>query len=106
MLSAALLNGAKYPDITLRSAGLRPALDNRRGDIVADVLVDVDGQTHSIAVPMRYEMTDEQIVATGQFPLKQTDLGLTPFNAVGGALRVRDGMLVRLSLVAKPAPRA
>ena len=55
---------------------------------------------------MHYEMTDDRIVAAGEFPLKQTDLGLTPFNVVGGALRVRDGMLVRIRLVARAGRRA
>jgi polyisoprenoid-binding protein YceI len=103
MLSAALLNAAKYPGITLRSAGLRSSADGRAGDVVAQVLVHLDGRTHSVAVPMRYQIDADQVVASGEFPLKQTDLGLTPFNAVGGALRVRDGMTVRLRLVARPA---
>ena len=103
MLSAALLNAAQYPGITLRSAGLRSSAHGRPGDIVAQVLVGLDGQTHSVAVPMHYQIGADQVVASGEFPLKQTDLGLTPFNAVGGALRVRDGMTVRLRLVARPA---
>ena len=103
MLSAALLNAAKYPDITLRSVGLRSSSDGRPGNVVVAMLVQLDGRTRSIAVPMHYRIQAGRIVATGEFPLKQTDLGLTPFNAVGGALRVRDGMEVRLRVVASRA---
>jgi hypothetical protein len=101
MLGAALLNAARYPDIALRSAGLRPSPDGKRDDRVAQVLVRLDGEWHSVTVPVRYEIRDDEIVATGEFPLRQTDLGLTPFSALGGALRVRDGMKVWLRLVAR-----
>jgi hypothetical protein len=100
MLGAALLNAANYPDITLRAEGLRPSSDGKRADVVAEVLVQLAGQRHSIAVPMHYEIRTDEIVVTGEFPLKQTDLGLTPLRALGGALSVRDGMKVRLRLVA------
>lgn len=101
MLGAALLNAARYPDIELRSAGSRPSPDGKPADIVAQVLVRLDGKWHSVAVPVRYEIRDDGIVASGEFPLKQTDLGLTPFSAVGGGLQVRDGMRIWLRLVAR-----
>lgn len=104
MLSAALLNGATYPDITLRSQGLRPSPDGKRGDVVAQVLVRVAGRSRSLAVPMHYDIRADEIRVTGEFPLKQTDLGLRPFSAAGGALKVRDGMTVRLSLLARWGP--
>jgi hypothetical protein len=101
MLGAALLNAARYPDIELRSAGTRPSPDGKPADIVAQVLVRLHGQWHPVAVPVHYEIRDDEIVATGEFPLKQTDLGLTPFSAVGGGLQVRDGMQIWLRLVAR-----
>lgn len=101
MLGAALLNAAKFPEITLRSAGLRPSSDGKHDDIVAEILVRVAGGQHSIAVPLHYDIQADEIVATGAFPLKQTDLGLTPFTALGGALKVRNGMKVRVELIAK-----
>jgi hypothetical protein len=105
MLSAALLNAAAYPDITLRSESLRQASDGRRGDVLAEVLVAAAGQSRSIAVPLHYDIGSDEIRVTAAFPLKQTELGLTPFSAAGGVLKVRDGMMVRLSLLARRAPR-
>ncbi len=101
MLGAALLNAAKYSVIALRSAGSRPAPDGKAGDIVAQVLVQLEGEWHSVAVPLHYEIRDDGIAVSGEFPLKQTDLGLTPFSALGGGLQVRDGMKIWLRLVAK-----
>ncbi|MGH8199009.1 MAG: hypothetical protein ACREVO_01365 [Steroidobacteraceae bacterium] len=102
MLGGALLNAARYRDIALRSAGLQPSPDGKRGDIVAQVLVQLDGEWHPVTVPLRYEIRNGEIVAGGEFSLRQTSLGLTPFSALGGALRVRDGMKVTLRLVARP----
>lgn len=104
MLSAALLDAASYPDITLRSEGLRPASDGKRGEVLAQVLIQVAGRRRSIAVPMHYELRPDEVAVMGEFPLKLTDLGLTPFSAAGGALKVRDGMTVRLSLLARGGP--
>ncbi len=101
MLGAALLDAARYPDIELRSAGLRPSSNGRVNDVVATVLVRVDGELRSVAVPMHYQVRADEIVATGQFPLAQTDLGLTPFSAADGALRVRNSIEIRLRLVAR-----
>jgi hypothetical protein len=101
MLGAAQLNAARHPDITLRSEDLRPSPDGKRGDVVADVLVGLDGARHSVSVPMDYVIQGREIVVTGEFPLRQTDLGLAPYSVMGGALRVRDTMEVRLRLVAK-----
>lgn len=101
MLGAALLNAANFPAITLRAEGLRHTIVGRPDDLVAKVLVQVRGQVRSISVPVRYRIQADEIVVTSEFPLRQTDLGLTPFSALGGALRVRDGMKVRLELVAR-----
>lgn len=102
MLGAAMLNAAHYPDISLRSAGLRPSPDGKNTDIIAQVLVQLDGAWHPVAVPLHYEIQGDEIIADGEFPLRQTSLGLTPFTALGGALKVRDGMKVSLRLVARP----
>lgn len=101
MVGAALLDAAKYPDIGLRSAGLLRSPDGKAGDIVAQVLVRIHGESHAITVPMHYEIRADEIVVTAEFPLKQTDLGLTPFTALGGALRVRNSLEIRLRLRAR-----
>ncbi|HUA24638.1 MAG TPA: YceI family protein [Steroidobacteraceae bacterium] len=101
MLGAALLNAAKFPEIALRSAGLRPSPDGKPADVVAQVLVQIEGEWHAVGVPLRYQIRGDEIVVTGAFPLKQTDLGLTPFSALGGGLQVSDGMQIRLRLVAR-----
>ena len=101
MLTPAVLDAAQYPDIVLRAGGLRPSSDGKPGGIAARVLVQLRGEARSITVPVHYDLRPNEVVASGEFPLEQTDLGLTPFSTLGGALSVRDGLTVRFRLVAR-----
>ncbi len=101
MLGATQLNAARFPDIRLRSESLRPSPDGKRGDIIAQVRVELAGESRSVSVPLHFRIRHDEIIATGEFPLEQTGLGLTPFSALDGALRVRNRMQVRVRLIAK-----
>lgn len=101
MLTAAVLDAAQYPDIALRAEGLRHSSDGKPGDIIARVLIQLRGQSRSIAVPVHYDLRADEVVASGELPLEQTALGLTPFSTLGGALSVTNGMTVRFRLVAR-----
>jgi hypothetical protein len=101
MLGPALLDAARFADIRLRSQGLRAAPDGKPGDIRARVAVRVLGRWHPVSVPMHYVIRTDEIRATGAFPLRQTDIGLTPYSLFGGALRVKDRMRIRITLVAR-----
>lgn len=101
MLTAPVLDAAQYPDIVLRAEGLRRAAGGKPGDVIAQVRVQVRGESRSIAVPVHYEIQANEVVASGELPLEQTDLGLTPFSTLAGALSVRNGMTVRFRLLAK-----
>lgn len=109
MLSEALLSGAQYPDITLVSQHIgAPAAAG--SPVRADVQVTIRGQAHSLSVPVTYDFEDSRLIVSGELPIKQTDLGLTPFSAMLGALQVQDELRVRFRIVAREAqtrgPRA
>ena len=53
-----------------------------------------------MSVPVTYSMSNGELTASGELPLKQTDLGLTPFTAMLGALAVQDEMRVKFRFVA------
>jgi polyisoprenoid-binding protein YceI len=97
MLSEPMLDGAHFPEVVLRSQ----AMERGAEGLLTQVSVSIRGQTRTIAVPMRYEVKANEVRAQGQFTLKQTDLGLTPFSLLGGALRVEDEMTVKFSVVAR-----
>jgi polyisoprenoid-binding protein YceI len=101
MLSEALLNGAQYSEILLTAQHIDPPTSGSQ--VRADVQITVRGQTHTLSVPVTYSLANGQLTASGELPLKQSDLGLTPFTAMLGALAVQDEMKVRFHFVAHEA---
>jgi polyisoprenoid-binding protein YceI len=127
MLSPALLDGDQYPEIVLRServewvaespggssganasnganaSGSPGASSGPSGRWLAHVQVTVRDKTSPVVVPVTFEQHGDEIVVSGEFPLKQSDLGLTPFSALLGALQVIDEMKIRFHVVAHAA---
>jgi hypothetical protein len=97
LLSPALLDGANYPTIRLR------ALDVVAAGEGYDVGVEITirDQVHTIRVPVSLRRDAGAVVASGEFPLKQSDLGLKPFTAAMGALAVVDEMTVKFEITAR-----
>jgi polyisoprenoid-binding protein YceI len=99
MLGKALLDAQSYPEILVRSEDIAQTSDGLR----AKVQVFVRDQPRTLEVPLRYEVRGSELMASGELPLKQTDLGLTPFTALMGALQVRDEMQVKFKVIAHRA---
>jgi polyisoprenoid-binding protein YceI len=102
MLGAALLDAADYPQIILRTLSVVPAAD---GTTQVRMQVEVRGQQRIVLVPVRYERSGSTVIASGELPLRQSSLGLTPFSAMLGALQVQDEMRVRFRIVARTPPK-
>jgi polyisoprenoid-binding protein YceI len=102
MLGPAVLDGAQYPEIVLRSERLGPAAD-APGALVAWLDAQVRDQHRIISVPLRYQLAGDTLTLTGETALRQGELGLTPFTALMGALAVQDEMRVRFRIVARAA---
>ena len=104
MLGEALLDARQNPEIVLRAIGLqRPAPAGTAADadlVLVRVQSTVRGQVRSFTVPVHYRLEDGHLTVTGEFPLRQSDLGLTPFSAMLGALQVQDEMRVSVRIVA------
>ena len=103
MLSPALLDGDQYPEIVLRSERVEWVADGPGGRWLAHVQVTVRDKTNPVVVPVVFEQHGDEITVSGEFLLKQTDLGLTPFSALLGALQVIDEMKIRFHIVAHAA---
>jgi hypothetical protein len=109
MLGEALLDAQRNPEIVLRSLQLEPAGGTAAdsGPVRAHVQSSVRGQLRTFTVPVRYRLGgvggNSTVEASGEFPLRQTDLGLTPFSAMLGALQVQDEMRISFHIVAQAA---
>ena len=62
---------------------------------------EVRGHRSDVTVPVSYTLNAKELLVQGELPLKQTDLGLTPFTAMLGALAVRDEMQLGFRIVAR-----
>lgn len=93
MLGPSLLEGERYPEIVLQSEAVRAS--------EAQVRVIVRDRASSVIVPSSYEIEGDVLRVRGEFPLKQTDVGITPFSLFGGALKVLDEMKIRVEIVAR-----
>jgi polyisoprenoid-binding protein YceI len=97
MLGPAVLDAEHYPQISLRSE----AMDTDAGRLMARVQIRIRGETHAFTVPVSYTLSASELLAQGEFALKQTDLGLAPFTALLGALAVQDEMQLQFRIVAR-----
>ena len=113
MLGEALLDSERNPQIVLRSVRLEsagqpaPSTGSKAGGearaVLARVQTTVRGDVRTISVPVRYRLAAGTVIVSGEAPLRQSDIGLTPFSALLGALQVQDEMRVRFRLVARAA---
>ena len=109
MLSEALLSAADNPEIVLESERLEgggtvgsSGSADGRGNLTAHIRVTIRKAAHSITVPLHYELhAPDRVAVSGELAIKQSDLGLTPFSALMGALQVQDEIKVKFQLSAK-----
>jgi YceI-like protein len=97
MLSAALLDAAHYPTIRLRATDVIEAADGYD----MGVEISIKDQVRTVRVPVTVGRQDGALVASGEFPLKQSDLGLKPYSFGMGALVVVDEMRVHFAVTAR-----
>jgi polyisoprenoid-binding protein YceI len=97
MLSEALLDGEKYPEIRLRATDVVAA-----GEVFdVGVEIKIKDQVRNVRVPVTIERKDGALTARGEFPLKQSELGFKPFSVAMGTLVVLDEMRIRFEVVAR-----
>jgi hypothetical protein len=97
LLSEALLDGTKYPEIRLRATDVVATGDGY--DV--GVEIHIKDQVRTMRVPVALVQTEGALKASGEFPLKQSELGLKPFSVAMGTLIVIDEMKVRFEVSAR-----
>jgi hypothetical protein len=97
LLSAALLDGTNYPTIRLRALDVVAAGEGY--DVGVEIAI--KDQVHMVRVPVTMRRDAGALTATGEFSLRQSELGLKPFTAAMGALAVVDEMKVRFEVTAR-----
>ncbi len=101
LLGERVLDAAHYPRITARGLELSGGPEH----FAARVELTVRDTRHVALVPVRFATgPGDTLRITARFPLSQGALGLTPFSAALGALRVEDLLEVELDVSARRAP--
>lgn len=96
MLSEPLLDAVHFPYITIKSITMSGAIDTPQ--VIASI--QIKNQTHEMAVPVALVTRDNTLEVRGEFELKQSEFGITPFSVAMGALYVLDTIKVKFDLVA------
>jgi hypothetical protein len=97
LLSEALLDGAKFPTIRLRATDVVAGGDGY--DVGVEITI--KDQVRVVRVPVQFERKAGEIKARGEFPLKQSELGLKPFSVAMGTLVVLDEMHIHFEVSAR-----
>jgi len=97
MLGTKLLDSARFSDITIRSQSWTGEFP----DILVKSEITVRDQANTLEFPASVSANDELIVVTGSFALTHRQLGLKPFTAFLGGLRVRDEMEIKFRIAAR-----
>lgn len=93
-----VLDAARWPWVTVSLSAF-----SRQGEHwSADVVIDINGQRYSSRQPFRMRPVEAVPVVEGILVLRQSELGVQPFSALGGGLRVADPLEIHFRLQGSP----
>lgn len=98
MLGERVLNAEQYPFVRLTGTG--PTGDGP--EFVLELSIELLGRVVELSVPTTLRLDADSLEATGTFRLSHGDLGMRPFSAMVGALRVADEMELKYRVRALP----
>ncbi|HVB46809.1 MAG TPA: YceI family protein [Burkholderiales bacterium] len=99
MLGAEVLDAAHYPLIRIASVSLA----GPRWNPTVTARVTLRGTTRELRFPAAVFEGPDTLTVIAQLRLDQTEFGIQPFSILGGGLRVRDALDLRLRIVARRA---
>jgi len=91
-----VLDLAEFPEVIVRCDGIAGSWDRP----VAAADLTIRGATRRVEIPIELERGADTLTARGTLHIRQSDFGITPFSAVGGAIQVGDELELRFDIVA------
>jgi polyisoprenoid-binding protein YceI len=104
MVGPKVLDVSRFPAIAFRStrvSGRRVSPGVYELEVTGDLAL--HGSTRALSVPVRVEVTDSALTATGRAEVRQKDFGIRPVSAGGGLVKVKNALEVEFRFVARPA---
>lgn len=99
MLGPDLLDASRVAEIQVNST----RVTGEYPDLTVTADVSVLGVAGELMFPVTVRMTDNKLLATGERSVTHKELGLRPFTAALGTLRVRNELMLRYEIVAMRA---
>jgi hypothetical protein len=96
MLRAEVLDAESYPRVELKSVTIEGALPS----LQVTARITIKQSSRDVVVPVKVTVDGERLIASGEFPIQQTQFGMKPFSVAMGALEVQDRLDVRFNIVA------
>lgn len=96
LLSEAVLDGARYPQVTIKSIAILGA----RGHPNIKARMTIKARTREIQLPVSWLEQDQKLLIHGEFAIKQSDFGIKPYSVALGALQVQDEIRIKFDLIA------
>ncbi|MDA8093051.1 MAG: YceI family protein [Betaproteobacteria bacterium] len=90
----AVLDASRYPYVRIEAV-CRGKADPCRS---LKARIWLHGRSRTVTLPVRVERAGRRLTATGRFTLRQTPFGITPYEILGGSLRVADRLTLRFRL--------
>jgi hypothetical protein len=97
MLGDSQLAAARFPLVSLRCRQVSAAASG----VMLDLTVTLRDRDSQLTVPVAWQRSGSTLRASGEFVFRQSAVGLEPYSALFGALRVADEIRARFQLVAR-----
>ena len=94
MLGPRLLDAAQHPEVTIQSV----KVTGSEAKAEVSVRITLHGTARDLKVPFAISRSGDDLSASGDFELRQSEFGITPFSAAGGALQVADVIKVKFKI--------
>jgi len=106
MLGEQVLHAEQYPQIQFTSSRLRSVAQKEGAmEIQMEGTLRLHGVEKFVLVPVRVRVVEGKMSADGDFSLLQSDYGIAPIRAGGGAVRVKDKLKITFHIVSEQRPR-
>jgi polyisoprenoid-binding protein YceI len=99
MLGADCLDAAQYPEVSVQSV----SVGGSEAKAEMTLRITLHGTARDIKVPMAVSSQGDDLTASGDLELKQSEFGIKPYSALGGSLQVADTLKVHFKILTRKA---
>lgn len=92
-----VLDSANFPYVSMSISGP----EGTPPAVTLNAQLTLHGQTRNITIPATLRVNGNSTETSGEFHVKQTDFGITPYSILGGALAVKNELRIDFRIVAQ-----